>query len=245
MGGGRATVPRRVCRHHTATGDVRQSSAFRNWSAAVPSNLRSPGRFGSARRLARFLRVPGFWESGSGTDVDEAMEQREPEDLVAGNESRKRRGIRQPRNVGMPLTLVGRVRDARRESVVPTRWANRRFGQRGRRSPRAFVRAWLSGGTTAITRRRRKSNDSDSARLRRSRASLCSGRWLSAERRFTRHGRRHSTGGWQSRQSSLKFGNVQRRCQPAWDRLDGLVSREDVHVVFESWELRESAVWQT
>ena len=37
-----------------------------------------------------------------------------------------------------------------------------------------------------------------------------------------------------------QFGSARCRCQSAWDRLRGLVSPEDVHVVFESWEFRGS-----
>ena len=92
----------------------------------------------------------------------------------------------------------------------------------------------VASGYPGGSRTRWSTNHFQSAR-----ASLCSGRCGGSA--IPRHGPPSFIPQAGRRGNHLwKFGNARRRCQSAWDRLAGLVSREDVHVVFEYWEFRES-----
>ena len=115
---GGSAIPRHGRRHSTAAGQPRQSSLeVRKRPTAVPVSLGSLGRLGFAGRRARCFRVLGAPGIRSAADVTEAMTPCRPEDLVDGNESSKRRGVRQPLNVRVPLSFVGAESGGRRRSV--------------------------------------------------------------------------------------------------------------------------------
>ena len=184
--------------------------------------------------------VVGFRESGSRPDLNEATRQREPADLVDGNESRMRRGTRQPRTDGRPLTVVTGAWDAGRKSVVPSRrptgdLANGAGARLGRLSARC-----CPDERPAITRRRRESNDSANPPTIAARVHRLVPAAVSADRRFPVTAAVIIPQAGRPGNHLWQFGSARWRCQSAWDRLHGLVSREDVHVVFESWEFRVS-----